>query len=43
MREVSEAVGIDPSAIASAFGYVIAQPADVDVSEIVINPTAQQR
>jgi NADP-dependent 3-hydroxy acid dehydrogenase YdfG len=50
MREVSETVGIDPSsiassiasAIASAIGYVISQPAGVDVSEVVINPTAQQ-
>lgn len=40
MRDAVEAVGIDPSAIASAIGFAIAQPADV--SEIVVNPTAQQ-
>lgn len=42
MRDAVEAIGIDPSAIASAIGFAIAQPADVDVSEIVVNPTAQQ-
>jgi NADP-dependent 3-hydroxy acid dehydrogenase YdfG len=42
MRDTVESVGIAPSAIAAAIGYAIAQPADVDVSEIVVNPTAQQ-
>ncbi len=42
MRASSEAIGIDAAAIASAIGYAICQPADVDVSEIVVNPTAQQ-
>lgn len=39
-RETAETIGIDPSAIAGAIGYAIAQPADVDVNEIVVNPTA---
>jgi NADP-dependent 3-hydroxy acid dehydrogenase YdfG len=39
---LAQSVGIDASAIAAAIGYAIAQPADVDVSEIVVNPTAAQ-
>lgn len=41
MRAASEAVGLDASAIAEAIGYAIAQPANVDVSEIIVQPTAQ--
>jgi NADP-dependent 3-hydroxy acid dehydrogenase YdfG len=41
VRERSQAVGITPSAVAAAIGYAISQPDDVDVSEIVIQPTAQ--
>lgn len=29
------------SAIAGAIAYAIAQPADVDVNELVVRPTAQ--
>ncbi|MFE9537333.1 SDR family oxidoreductase [Streptomyces sp. NPDC006691] len=36
-----DAMAIPPSAIASAIGYAIEQPAGVDVSEIVVRPTAQ--
>ncbi|TGD82554.1 SDR family oxidoreductase [Hymenobacter wooponensis] len=34
-------LGISPEAIARAIAYTIEQPADVDVGEIVIRPTAQ--
>ncbi|WP_329367733.1 SDR family oxidoreductase [Streptomyces sp. NBC_00669] len=34
-------IAIPPDAIARAIGYAIEQPADVDVNEIVIRPTAQ--
>jgi NADP-dependent 3-hydroxy acid dehydrogenase YdfG len=32
---------ISPDAIASAIAFAIEQPADVDVNEIVVRPTAQ--
>ncbi|ATL87992.1 SDR family oxidoreductase [Streptomyces samsunensis] len=34
-------IAIPPSAIASAIGYAIEQPAGIDVSEVVVRPTAQ--
>ena len=34
---------ISPDAIARAIAFAIEQPADVDVNEIVIRPTAQPR
>ncbi|MFE0682894.1 SDR family oxidoreductase [Streptomyces sp. NPDC058961] len=34
-------MAIPPSAIATAIGYAIEQPAGIDVSEIVVRPTAQ--
>lgn len=34
-------MAISPNAIANAVSYVISQPQDVDVSEIIIRPTAQ--
>lgn len=34
-------VAIAPVAVARAIAYAIGQPADVDVNEIVIRPTAQ--
>lgn len=39
MREFRK-VAISPSAIARAVAYAIEQPADVDVSELVVRPTA---
>jgi NADP-dependent 3-hydroxy acid dehydrogenase YdfG len=36
-----QAVAIPPAAIARAIAYAIEQPADVDVNEIVVRPTAQ--
>ncbi|MGW8328631.1 SDR family oxidoreductase [Streptomyces sp. NPDC055897] len=36
-----DAMAIPPSAIASAIGYAIEQPAGVDISEIVVRPAAQ--
>ena len=34
-------IGMDPAAVARAIAFAIEQPADVDVSEIVVRPTAQ--
>lgn len=34
-------IAMPPSAVASAIGYAIAQPDGIDVSEIVVRPTAQ--
>jgi NADP-dependent 3-hydroxy acid dehydrogenase YdfG len=34
-------IAIAPDAIARAIAYAIEQPADVDVGEIVVRPTAQ--
>jgi NADP-dependent 3-hydroxy acid dehydrogenase YdfG len=39
--ERSEKMGIPPAAIACAIAFAIEQPAEVDVNEIVIRPTAQ--
>ncbi len=41
--QIEEAMGmaIDPSAIARAIAFAIEQPADVDVGDIVVRPTAQ--
>ncbi len=33
-------VGLTPDAIARAMAYAIEQPADVDVNEIIVRPTA---
>jgi NADP-dependent 3-hydroxy acid dehydrogenase YdfG len=44
-REASQAgmdkMAIPPEAIARAIGFAIEQPANVDVGEIVVRPTAQ--
>lgn len=40
-RAATEVLAIEPSAIAQAIGYAIGQPADVDVNELVVRPTAQ--
>ncbi|MNT76541.1 putative oxidoreductase [compost metagenome] len=39
MREFRR-VALDPNAIARAIAYAIEQPDDVDVSEVVVRPTA---
>ncbi|MDB5267127.1 MAG: oxidoreductase [Hymenobacter sp.] len=41
IRATSEQLAISPDAIARAMAFAIEQPADVDVGEIVIRPTAQ--
>lgn len=38
--KVYRSIALEPQAIAAAIAYAIAQPADVDVSEIVVRPTA---
>ncbi|KPI10551.1 short-chain dehydrogenase/reductase SDR [Actinobacteria bacterium OK074] len=35
-------IAIPPSAVASAIGYAIEQPADIDISEVVVRPTVQE-
>ncbi|WP_328491652.1 SDR family oxidoreductase [Streptomyces sp. NBC_00414] len=41
VRAATQQIGLPASASAEAVGYAIAQPASVDVSEIVVRPTAQ--
>ncbi|MCX5183435.1 SDR family oxidoreductase [Streptomyces sp. NPDC059837] len=41
VRSALETVGIDAFAIAQAIGYAIAQPADVNVNEVIVQGTAQ--
>jgi NADP-dependent 3-hydroxy acid dehydrogenase YdfG len=40
-RAATEILAIPASAVAGAIGYAIAQPDNVDVSELVVRPTAQ--
>lgn len=40
--ETYRQIALKPGAIAAAIAHVIAQPADVDTSEIVVRPTASQ-
>ncbi|WP_028352823.1 SDR family oxidoreductase [Bordetella petrii] len=40
--ETYRQIALKPEAIAAAIAHVIAQPADVDTSEIVVRPTASQ-
>ena len=39
-RAATEQLGIPASAIAAAIGYAISQPSNVDVSELIVRPTA---
>jgi NADP-dependent 3-hydroxy acid dehydrogenase YdfG len=41
ITEAMGKIGIPPEAIANAIAYAIEQPANVDVSEIIVRPTAQ--
>ena len=41
MEKSKDEIAIDPSAIARAVAFAIEQPADVDVNEIVVRPTAE--
>ena len=41
IRDSMDKMGISPDAIARAIVFVIEQPADVDVGEIIVRPTAQ--
>ncbi|HWT95426.1 MAG TPA: SDR family oxidoreductase [Solirubrobacteraceae bacterium] len=41
IAEARDRIAIPPDAIARAMAFAIAQPADVDVNEIVVRPTAQ--
>ena len=43
IRERRDAFAIEPDAIARAVAYAVDQPADVDVNEIVVRPTKQDR
>jgi NADP-dependent 3-hydroxy acid dehydrogenase YdfG len=39
--DMRDKIGIAPEAVAKAIAYAIEQPADVDINEIIIRPTAQ--
>ena len=41
IRSTMDAFGLPPEAVARAIAFAIEQPADIDVNEIVIRPTAQ--
>jgi len=41
MIRTRDAIAMPPSAIASAVGYAIEQPAGIDISEIIVRPTVQ--
>ena len=41
IADAMDKIGISPDAIAQAMAYAISQPANVDVSEIIIRPAAQ--
>jgi NADP-dependent 3-hydroxy acid dehydrogenase YdfG len=41
VREATAELGLPASAVAEAIGYALAQPASVDVNEIVVRPTRQ--
>ena len=41
IREGMDKMGLSPDAIARAIVFAIEQPADVDVGEIIVRPTAQ--
>jgi NADP-dependent 3-hydroxy acid dehydrogenase YdfG len=41
IREKMDSLGISPDAIASAVAFAIGQPANVDVGDIVVRPSAQ--
>ena len=41
IKDTMERMAIPPEAIARAIAFAIEQPADVDVSEVVVRPTAQ--
>jgi NADP-dependent 3-hydroxy acid dehydrogenase YdfG len=42
VRAASEQLAIPASAVADAIGYAVAQPSNVDVSELIVRPTAQR-
>ncbi|HEY3713047.1 MAG TPA: SDR family oxidoreductase [Jatrophihabitantaceae bacterium] len=39
--DATQQIGIPASAIAAAIGYAVSQPSNVDVSELIVRPTAQ--
>jgi NADP-dependent 3-hydroxy acid dehydrogenase YdfG len=41
IRTTRDQTAISPDAIARAIAFVIEEPSDVDVNEIVVRPTAQ--
>lgn len=41
LTQMRDEIAMPPSAVASAIGYAIEQPAGVDVNEIVVRPTVQ--
>jgi NADP-dependent 3-hydroxy acid dehydrogenase YdfG len=41
LEQRRDAIAMPPDAVARAIAFAIEQPADVDVGEIVVRPTAQ--
>ena len=41
LTEARDRIAMPPEAIARAVAFAIEQPADVDVNEIIVRPTAQ--
>jgi NADP-dependent 3-hydroxy acid dehydrogenase YdfG len=41
LEEARDAIAMPPDAVARTIAFAIEQPADVDVGEIVVRPTAQ--
>jgi NADP-dependent 3-hydroxy acid dehydrogenase YdfG len=41
IRDSMDKMGLSPAAIARAIVFAIEQPADVDLGEIIVRPTAQ--
>jgi NADP-dependent 3-hydroxy acid dehydrogenase YdfG len=41
LAAIRDKLAMTPDAVARAIGFAIEQPADIDVNEIVIRPTAQ--
>ena len=41
LEQRRDEIGMPPDAVARAIAFAIQQPADVDVGEIVVRPTAQ--
>jgi NADP-dependent 3-hydroxy acid dehydrogenase YdfG len=41
VKELYAKIGISPDSVARAIHYAVEQPADVEIDEVVLRPTAQ--